>query len=115
MIGKFNINDKLEVLLYGDSISTEGWPDLHISFIEEVKHPIDAPTLPIFKYEEFLQTLNPMSKRNTRDRVLSTLGIESFKDLSDCYNMVRYKVAPFTKRIRNMIVDKYSELTNYGE
>lgn len=65
--------------------------------------------LPIYNYKDFMIAI--LGKR-TRDRILESEGIVSFKDLKYAYNLVRNKMLNKSKRVRDLVVDKYVEIND---
>lgn len=50
--------------------------------------------------------------KRTEDKILVENGIESIQDLSECYCQIRNKVSNLSKKVRDLVIKKYSEIIN---
>lgn len=101
---KYKLPSGRHILLYG---TDDKLPDELFQYIGEcTKEDIE---LPIFKQGTFLNTIN---KERTSDKILIENGIESIQDLTDCYYHIRNKVSNLSKRVRDLVIEKYSEIIN---
>lgn len=100
---KYKVND-MEFLIYSEE---------DFNFPEELKLTGEESSLdeelPIYNYKDFMLAI--LGKK-TRDKILESEGIVSFKDLKYAYNLVRNKMLNKSKRIRDLVVDKYVELND---
>lgn len=65
--------------------------------------------LPIFNKDTIINTIHGM---RTSDKILVENGIESIQDLSECYCQIRNKVSNLSKKVRDLVIKKYSDIIN---
>lgn len=65
--------------------------------------------LPIFNEDTLFDT---MQGKRTEDKILVENGIESIQDLSECYCQIRNKVSNLSKKVRDLVIKKYSDIIN---
>lgn len=68
--------------------------------------------LPIYSFDNFMLLFLPKNKSKNRDKKLMRNGIVSWYDLTVEYYLIRYATSAHTKKMQNMIIDKYSEIIN---
>lgn len=115
---KYNVNNKQDILLYSlndDATFLQDNSELRIKKVEEVAINTlsnDNAYLPIFRLEDFVQSISPFNRQRTRDKILSEQGVETFKNLQDNYLLTRYKQSPLSSKVRTLAVEKYTEINN---
>lgn len=116
MINKYrlNIDEKvLNFLLYHPTakVPTEG---LSLELLEEnidlIKN-VEDWNIPIYNVFDFVTSML-MKKKRTRDKVLEEVGISTWNDLIVAYNGVMNKTVSLSKRERDFVKEKYSEIVN---
>ena len=85
--------------------------DLNLELIEEHPNLEENKFIPILKAEDLLTRLIGKQRR-TRDVILSEESIDSWNNLKAAYYAMRNRILYFSKRVREMITDKYSEIVN---
>lgn len=79
----------------------------YFQYVEEyTKKDIE---LPIFNEDTLFDT---MQGKRTEDKILIENGIESIQDLSECYCQIRNKVSNLSKKVRDLVIKKYSDIIN---
>ena len=84
--------------------------DLNLELIQENPVLEENKFIPLIKAEDLLERI--MTHRRTRDTVLSEESIDSWNNLKAAYYAMRNRILYFSKRVRGMITDKYSEIVN---
>lgn len=84
--------------------------DLNLELIEENPDLEANKLLPLIKAEDLLERIVKHSR--TRDVILSEESIDSWNNLKAAYYAMRNHILYFSKRVREMITDKYSEIVN---
>lgn len=108
MINKYKTDH--EFLIFGENINFP--EDLNITLIEENADLNTNKDLPIYNYNDlFLTLLNP--KLRTTDKLLIENGILTFHNIKDAYFLIRYKACPLTKRVRDLVVKKYTTILDH--
>lgn len=69
--------------------------------------------IPLIKAEDLLERI--MTHGRTRDTVLSEESIDSWNNLKASYYAMKHNLIHFSKRIRDYITEKYSEIINNYE
>ena len=84
--------------------------DLGLELIEENSDLETNKLLPLIKAEDLLERL--VKRSRTRDTVLSEESIDSWNNLKAAYYAMRNRILYFPRRIREFIIEKYSEIIN---
>lgn len=87
--------------------------DLNLELIEENPDLETNKLLPLLKAEDLLERL--VKRSRTRDTVLSEESIDSWNNLKAAYYAMRNRMLYFSKRVRDYITEKYSEIINNYE
>lgn len=87
--------------------------DLGLELIEENPDLEANKLLPLIKAEDLLERI--VKRSRTRDTVLSEESIDSWNNLKAAYYAMRNRMLYFSKRIRDYITEKYSEIINNYE
>lgn len=108
-INKYKLNDQ-EFLIYGDEELPKD--------ITEIEHLGETtleenPDVAIYCLTDFMMAFLPFKRRpRTRDKILFEAGIKTWRQLSEAYYLVRTMQSNYSRREREFIVEKYSELVN---
>lgn len=84
--------------------------DLNLELIEEHPNLEEDKFIPLIKAEDLLERI--MTHGRTRDTVLSEESIDSWNNLQAAYYAMKHDLIHFSKRIRDYITEKYSEIIN---
>ena len=87
--------------------------DLNLELIEENPDLETNKLLPLLKAEDLLERIVKHSR--TRDTVLSDEHIDTWNNLKAAYYAMRNRMLYFSKRVRDYITEKYSEIINNYE
>lgn len=111
-LNKYKLKDSdTELLIYTmtDELSLP-LDDLSLELIQENPVLEENKFIPLIKAEDLLERI--MTHGRTRDTVLSEESIDSWNNLKAAYYAMRNRILYFSKRVREMITDKYSEIIN---
>lgn len=108
-IRKYKIKEK-EFLVYGNDEDKIPEDIEEIKFVKDVEDIEEESSLPIYAFVDFMLLFVPMKTKlkRTRDKVLGEIGISSWDDLKQAY----FSMASFSRREREYIIEKYSEIVN---
>lgn len=106
-----------EFLVYSDKDDAKIPEDIsEITLIKEgiTKKELDeAETfIPFYSFNDFMAMFLPKRRKRTRDKVLMDAGVISWANLETAYYEVRHMRSSYSKKEREMIVEKYSEIIN---
>lgn len=108
MINKYK--SQSEFLVFGEDIKFP--EELGFELIEENIDIKNYKDLPILDYKELMMTLiDP--KLRTSDKILTENKINTYNDLSNAHVLVQMKIAPFSKKIRALIEQKYANILDH--
>ena len=112
-LNKYKLKDSDQELLIYTLQEDLSMPldDLNLELIEERPNLEENKFIPILKAEDLLTRLIGKQRR-TRDVILSEESIDSWNNLKAAYYAMKNRILYFSKRIREMITDKYSEIVN---
>lgn len=112
-LNKYKLKDSDQELLIYTLQEDLSMPldDLNLELIEEHPNLEENKFIPILKAEDLLTRLIGKQRR-TRDVILSEESIDSWNNLKAAYYAMRNRILYFSKRVREMITDKYSEIVN---
>ena len=103
-IFKYRLPSGKHILIYR---SRDNKSSDYFQYVEEyTKKDIE---LPIFNEDTLFDT---MQGKRTEDKILVENGIESIQDLSECYCQIRNKVSNLSKKVRDLVIKKYSDIIN---
>lgn len=104
-------NSDTELLIYTmtDELSLP-LDDLNLELIQENPVLEENKFIPLIKAEDLLERI--MTRGRTRDTVLSEESIDSWNNLKASYYAMKHNLIHFSKRIRDYITEKYSEIIN---
>lgn len=103
-IFKYRLPSGKHILIYR---SKDNKSSDYFQYVEEyTKKDIE---LPIFNEDTLFDT---MQGKRTEDKILVENGIESIQDLSECYCQIRNKVSNLSKKVRDLVIKKYSDIIN---
>lgn len=68
--------------------------------------------IPFYSFNDFMMMFLPKRKKRTRDKVLMDAGVISWANLGTAYYEVRHMRSNYSKKERELIVEKYSEIIN---
>lgn len=103
-----------EVLIIGDEKDFDFLKQLAINVLEEnIKITEENKSLPILFASEL--KLRLFSKNRTSDLLLAENGINSFADLQAAYFLIQYKKFSASRRIRELVINKYANVLEYYE
>lgn len=113
ILNKYKLKDSDQELLIYTLQEDLSMPldDLNLELIEEHPNLEENKFIPILKAEDLLTRLIGKQRR-TRDVILSEESIDSWNNLKAAYYAMKNRILYFSKRIREMITDKYSEIVN---
>lgn len=111
------LTKEVEFLIYSEKGNAKIPEDIvEIKLVKEgiTKQELDEVEsyLPIFEFNDFMLAFLPGKVRRTRDKILTEAGVVSWADLETAYFNIRHMRSNFSKRERNLIVEKYSEIIN---
>jgi hypothetical protein len=102
-IFKYRLPSGKHILIYRSGNKSSDY----FQYVEEyTKKDIE---LPIFNEDTLFDT---MQGKRTEDKILVENGIESIQDLSECYCQIRNKVSNLSKKVRDLVIKKYSDIIN---
>ena len=112
-LNKYKLKDSDQELLIYTLQEDLSMPleDLNLELIEEHPNLEQNKFIPILKAEDLLTRLIGKQRR-TRDTVLSEESIDSWNNLKAAYYAMKHDLIHFSKRIRDYITEKYSEIIN---
>lgn len=112
-LNKYKLKDSDQELLIYTLQEDLSMPldDLNLELIEEHPNLEENKFIPILKAEDLLTRIIGKQRR-TRDVILSEESIDSWNNLKAAYYAMRNHILYFSKRVREMITDKYSEIVN---
>jgi len=112
-LNKYKLKDSDQELLIYTLQEDLSMPldDLNLELIEEHPNLEENKFIPILKAEDLLTRIIGKQRR-TRDVILSEESIDSWNNLKASYYAMRNRILYFSKRVREMITDKYSEIVN---
>lgn len=103
-IFKYRLPSGKHILIYR---SKDNKSSDYFQYVEEyTKKDIE---LPIFNEDTLFDTIQG---KRTEDKILVENGIESIQDLSECYCQIRNKVSNLSKKVRDLVIKKYSDIIN---
>ena len=104
-------NSDAELLIYTmtDELSLP-LDDLNLELIQESPVLEENKFILLIKAEDLLERI--MTHGRTRDTVLSEESIDSWNNLKASYYAMKHNLIHFSKRIRDYITEKYSEIIN---
>lgn len=104
-------NSDTELLIYTmtDELSLP-LDDLNLELVQENPVLEENKFIPLIKAEDLLERI--MTHGRTRDTVLSEKSIDSWNNLKASYYAMKHNLIHFSKRIRDYITEKYSEIVN---
>lgn len=113
ILNKYKLKDSDQELLIYTLQEDLSMPldDLNLELIEERPNLEENKFIPILKAEDLLTRIIGKQRR-TRDVILSEESIDSWNNLKAAYYAMRNRILYFSKRVREMITDKYSEIVN---
>lgn len=113
ILNKYKLKDSDQELLIYTLQEDLSMPldDLNLELIEEHPNLEENKFIPILKAEDLLTRIIGKQRR-TRDVILSEESIDSWNNLKAAYYAMRNRILYFSKRMREMITDKYSEIVN---
>lgn len=113
ILNKYKLKDSDQELLIYTLQEDLSMPldDLNLELIEEHPNLEENKFIPILKAEDLLTRIIGKQRR-TRDVILSEESIDSWNNLKAAYYAMRNRILYFSKRVREMIIDKYSEIVN---
>ena len=112
ILNKYKLkNSDTELLLYTltEELSLP-LDDLNLELIQENPVLEENKFIPLIKAEDLLERI--MTHGRTRDTVLSEESIDSWNNLKAAYYAMKHDLIHFSKRIREYITEKYSEIVN---
>jgi hypothetical protein len=70
--------------------------------------------LVLYEYTDFMILFLPFKgkQKRTRDKILFDAGVVSWGDLEVAYYNIRKHQSNFSKKVRELVVEKYSEIIN---
>lgn len=71
--------------------------------------------LPIFNLTLFMEAINPMIRKRNREKALSEAHMESWADLSREYVLIKYCKSKLSRKLRDYVLEKYTELNDLIE
>lgn len=113
ILNKYKLKDSDQELLIYTLQEDLSMPldDLNLELIEEHPNLEENKFILILKAEDLLTRIIGKQRR-TRDVILSEESIDSWNNLKAAYYAMRNRILYFSKRVREMITDKYSEIVN---
>lgn len=114
MINKYLLKEtNNQVLFYGTEEELDFPEYFNFELLEkDVKLTKENQELSIFSAKDTKDKVFGKCKR-TRDIILAENRINRFVDLKAAYLLIRYRQLNATKSVRDMIIEKYSELLDY--
>lgn len=111
-INKYKFKDTNdEFLIYTLKDALEFPSDsINLELIEENVKLIENKFLSILKIEDLFERI--IKHNRTRDLILAENQINSFNDLSTHYYLIKNKLSNLSKNVRNLVIEKYSEIIN---
>lgn len=110
-LAKYKFEEK-EFLIYGGLIPEE-IKEMILIDKDLDKSQLDANwDLPIYNYFDFVSMFIPNHPKRTRDKILEENGIIAWGHLELEYYNVRHKQSKLSKAVRDMVIEKYSEIIN---
>lgn len=112
ILNKYKLKDSDQELLIYTLQEDLSMPldDLNLELIEKHPNLEENKFIPLIKAEDLLERI--MTRRRTRDTVLSEESIDSWNNIKASYYAMKHDLIHFSKRIRNYITEKYSEIIN---
>lgn len=112
ILNKYKLKDSDQELLIYTLQEDLSMPldDLNLELIEEHPNLEENKFIPLIKAEDLLERI--MTHGRTRDTVLSEESIDSWNSLKASYYAMKHNLIHFSKRIRDYITEKYSEIIN---
>ena len=108
MINKYK--SQSEFLVFGENIK---FPDeLNFELIQENIDLKENKDLPILNYKELI-TVFIKPRTRTTDKILTEQGIVTFNDLSNAHVLNQIKESPFSKKVRDLIEEKYANVLDH--
>lgn len=105
------LTDESEVLIYTLADQLEmPLQDLGLELVEESPCLESNSKLALLKAEDLIERILKHSR--TRDVVLGEQSIDSWNNLKAAYFLMRTRKMYFSKRIRDFLTEKYSEIVN---
>lgn len=106
-----------EFLVYSDKDDAKIPEDIsEITLIKEgiTKKELDEVEafIPFYSFNDFMTMFLPKRRKRTRDKVLMDAGVISWANLETAYYEVRHMRSNYSKKERELIVEKYSEIIN---
>ena len=114
---KIGVPESLEFLVYGKDNFEIPKEIEEITLLQENlnKEELDANfDLPIYEFTDFMLLFLPVKgkAKRTRDKILSEGGITCWGDLEVAYDNIRKHGSTLSKKQRELVVEKYSEIVN---
>lgn len=106
-----------EFLVYSDKDDAKIPEDIvEIKLVKEgiTKQELDEVEsyLPILEFNDFMLGFLPGKIRRSRDKILMDAGVISWTNLKTAYYEIRHMRSNHSKKERELIVEKYSEIIN---
>lgn len=110
-------NPPTEFLVYGNDDFEIPKEIEEITLIQEKLNKAELSAnfdLPIYNFTDFMILFIPAKGKikRTRDKILSEAGIKCWGDLEVEYYNIRKHTSTLSKRERELVVEKYSEIIN---
>ena len=100
----YKLND-IEFLVYGEELNV---PDTF-----ELLHEDIDPSIDEYRNLEILSISDMYARivqKRTQDKILEDAGIRSFNDLSNAYFLIKTKELKKSRRVRELIEQKYNQV-----
>ena len=114
-LNKYKLKDSDQELLIYTMTDELSLPleDLNLELVQESPILEENAFIPLIKAEDLLERI--MTHSRTRDTILSDEHIDTWNNLKAAYYAMRNKMLYFSKRVRDYITEKYSEIINNYE
>lgn len=114
---KIGIPESVEFLVYGKDNFEIPKEIEEITLLQENlnKEELDANfDLPIYEFTDFIILFLPFKgkQKRTRDKILNEVGIVCWGDLKVAYYNIRKHGSALSKKQRELVIEKYSEIIN---
>lgn len=112
ILNKYKLKDSDQELLIYTMTDELSLPldDLSLELIQENPVLEENKFILLIKAEDLLERI--MTHGRTRDVILSEESIDSWNNLKAAYYAMKHNLIHFSKRIRDYITEKYSEIIN---
>lgn len=114
---KIGISETQEFLVYGKDDFEIPKEIEEITLLQENlnKKELDSNfDLPIYEFTDFMLLFLPFEgkTKRTRDKILSEAGVICWGDLEVAYYNIRKQRSALSKKQRELVIEKYSEIVN---